>query len=177
MTSCTDNGPCGKGSCCDINSASALYRKCTTAPVNCYVGDGSRDEGFWCAANSYCATRCCNRFTDECDATSTTSVCMSDGLPGWAIAIIVVFSLGFIAILIVCICCCVRANKRKRRNSAQKSTLTVVSAHHTAQPTHQHDPSNRPLNGYQINQAAAYPQAVQIQGNPANTQVYYIPQP
>ena len=139
MTSCSSNGPCSKGSCCEDNSFSSNYRKCTTNPRNCYTRDGTRDEWGYCTSNSECATSCCSRFTDECQATSVTTSCMSDGLPGWAIAIIVVFSVGFLVILISCICCCVRASRRQnaRHKSPPTTSMTVVSAHHSAVPMDQ----------------------------------------
>lgn len=114
MTSCTTNAPCSKGYCCEDYILDSDYRTCTYIPRDCYTGDGTRDEYQYCTSNSQCATDCCHDTWNYCWGTTITSQCMTDGLAGWAIAIIVIVCLVVIGLIILCVCCCACAAKRRR---------------------------------------------------------------
>ena len=61
---------------------------------------------------------------------------MSDGLPGWAVAIIVVICLVVVGLIIMCICCCACAARRRRQKgfSAPQSNVTVITANQSSAP-------------------------------------------
>ena len=65
---------------------------------------------------------------------------MTDGLPGWAIAIIVVMGLVVVGVIIICVCCCVYAARRRRQNkSGAKTKVSVIRTNN--QPSDPRNPS------------------------------------
>ena len=127
MASCSVNDDCSKGYCCEAASP----QNCSLL-TDCYNGDGRRDILAACSKNSECATRCCSDFWNTCvGSLNVENDCKSEGLPGWAIAVIVIVVIGVIGGVIGCILCCVCASRRRSRREkavAPKQTVTIVQA-------------------------------------------------
>ena len=124
MASCSVNSDCSKGYCCEAASP----QNCSVV-TNCYNGDGRNDIGVSCSKNDECATRCCNDFWSICSGSlNVDNDCKSEGLPGWAIAVIVLVVIGIVGGIIGCILCCVCASRRRARREKghPPQTVTIV---------------------------------------------------
>ena len=102
MASCTTNGPCSQGYCCEMDPTRSRYLTCTNIPGTCYTGDGTRSMYAECSSNSQCATDCCDNRMEKCNSSLfKTTKCMA-ALPDWAIITMVIGGMALVG-LIVCL--------------------------------------------------------------------------